>query len=320
MKFLLSLVILLFSSALFSQDIIIKLDGSEMDVKVAKIGNSEIEYRRKDQGSNGPVYTILKSEIFMIRYSDGTKDVFNPVPSVSNTPKQPSAVVSTPNQTALQQNPQIVETPLAPANTENAFDAKSSTSATPQHFPGQETHNLLNRTYYGYGGSYWAPFGISWFMYFSRGWGAYGNVRFRWVTYYDAYTIENGFGGLNVVENATNDVIDISGYERYESWNPFSRSTFAFGLTKVLNTNPSKSVLPGFYGGLCISRETRYYPYEQPYSSGYYLVRDGVNETLGMELEIGVTLLVRNFHFNTGVSYFNAVRSGDWTFGIGYSY
>ena len=146
----------------------------------------------------------------------------------------------------------------------------------------------------------------------------YANVRFRWFSQYDAYTLSDGQGGHYVIDRTTSNAVDLTGYSRDTDWNIYDRTTYSLGVSKILNPYQSETVYLGFYGGLCLSDETRFYPYEV--SDGYYIVRDDVNEALGLEVELGMTMIVSDFHFHTGVSYFNGVTSGDWTFGIGYSY
>jgi hypothetical protein len=58
-----------------AQDIILKVNGDEIQSRVAEIGLDEVKYHRFDN-LTGPVYSIKKSEIFMITYEDGTKDIF----------------------------------------------------------------------------------------------------------------------------------------------------------------------------------------------------------------------------------------------------
>jgi hypothetical protein len=57
------------------QDIIVKNDGNEIKAKVEEVLDTEIKYRKSDNLS-GPVYTMKKSEIFMVKYENGSKDVF----------------------------------------------------------------------------------------------------------------------------------------------------------------------------------------------------------------------------------------------------
>ena len=57
-------------------DIIVLKNGAEVSVKVIEIGLTEIKYK-KCENLSGPSYTIEKSDVFMIKYSNGTKDVFS---------------------------------------------------------------------------------------------------------------------------------------------------------------------------------------------------------------------------------------------------
>lgn len=73
-----------------SCDKIIFKDGNEMDVKVLKIDGGLIQYKRCDL-PDGPLYTTDKSTVFMIRYVNGTKALFNeeiPVSPKKNTPER----------------------------------------------------------------------------------------------------------------------------------------------------------------------------------------------------------------------------------------
>ncbi len=57
-----------------AQDIILKRDASEIEAKVLKVGSDEIEYK-KWNNLEGPTYTIPNSEVFIIKYQNGTKDI-----------------------------------------------------------------------------------------------------------------------------------------------------------------------------------------------------------------------------------------------------
>ena len=59
----------------FSQDVITKKSGAEIEARILKIGPSEIEYKRFDN-PDGPIFTMLKSDIATIRYENGTEDDF----------------------------------------------------------------------------------------------------------------------------------------------------------------------------------------------------------------------------------------------------
>lgn len=69
------IVIILISHNIYSQDIITKKDGTDIKAKVSEISDSEVKYK-KYENLDGPTYSLLKSEILLIRYENGTKDVF----------------------------------------------------------------------------------------------------------------------------------------------------------------------------------------------------------------------------------------------------
>jgi hypothetical protein len=72
-KIILLLVLSLPFIQLPAQDIIVKHDGVEIPATVTEIGDTEIKYTMPGRGV---VYTLSKSEVFMIKYKNGTKDVF----------------------------------------------------------------------------------------------------------------------------------------------------------------------------------------------------------------------------------------------------
>ncbi len=69
-------ILFLISIASKSQDIIIKKNGDEIKAKVAEIGVNEIKYKRFDF-QDGPVYTISKSEVVLVRYENGLNEIIN---------------------------------------------------------------------------------------------------------------------------------------------------------------------------------------------------------------------------------------------------
>ena len=60
----------------FAQDVITKKDGTDIQAKVLEVNENEVKYRRYDY-LDGPIFTMLKSDILIIRYENGTNDVFN---------------------------------------------------------------------------------------------------------------------------------------------------------------------------------------------------------------------------------------------------
>jgi hypothetical protein len=63
-------------TAINAQDVIYKRNGDEINAKVTEIGTDDVKYKKFDN-QDGPTYTISKSELIMIRYENGDKDMFN---------------------------------------------------------------------------------------------------------------------------------------------------------------------------------------------------------------------------------------------------
>jgi len=79
-------------SVLSAQDIITLKNGNDIQAIVQEIGDSDIKYKKADN-PNGPSYSLKKSEIFMIRYANGSKDVFAADDTPAPTPATTSAEV-----------------------------------------------------------------------------------------------------------------------------------------------------------------------------------------------------------------------------------
>ena len=60
----------------FSQDMITKKTGEDVSAKILEITNSEIKFKKTDN-LEGPIFSILKSDVLLIRYKNGSKDVFS---------------------------------------------------------------------------------------------------------------------------------------------------------------------------------------------------------------------------------------------------
>ena len=60
----------------FTQDIIYKKNGDKIEANVLEVGVDEVKYK-KFNVEEGPIYVLLKSDLFMIEYGDGSRDVFN---------------------------------------------------------------------------------------------------------------------------------------------------------------------------------------------------------------------------------------------------
>ena len=60
----------------FSQDVITLKTGEDINAKIVEVGLTDIKYKKFDN-IDGPSFTILKSDVLMTRYKNGTKDVYN---------------------------------------------------------------------------------------------------------------------------------------------------------------------------------------------------------------------------------------------------
>ncbi len=69
------IVFVLISLICKSQDIIVKTSGDEIRAKVTDIEIETVKFKMSDN-INGPTYTLPKSDVFMIKYENGTKNVF----------------------------------------------------------------------------------------------------------------------------------------------------------------------------------------------------------------------------------------------------
>ncbi len=65
---------ILLGQTVCAQDIIQKKDATEIQAKVLKITDTEIEYQRWDN-PDGPIYTIPAEDVFTITYQNGSKEV-----------------------------------------------------------------------------------------------------------------------------------------------------------------------------------------------------------------------------------------------------
>lgn len=60
----------------FSQDVITQKSGEDIQAKILEVNQTDVKYKKFDN-QNGPTFTLLKSEVIMIKYENGTNDYFN---------------------------------------------------------------------------------------------------------------------------------------------------------------------------------------------------------------------------------------------------
>ena len=157
--------------SVFAQDVITLKNGDDIQALVQEVSDVDIKYK-KAENPNGPNYILKKAEIFMIRYANGSKDVFveNAVPAKKvekNTPVQQNTQSQAlplnkevKETEKVKQNPapvqQNTQSQTLSSNIETKDVAKTKTLATiitPQtKFTSTiielSTHGYTNRTYY----------------------------------------------------------------------------------------------------------------------------------------------------------------------------
>ena len=67
-----------------AQDIITLKNGDEIRARVTEIGTTEIRYKRFEN-IDGPTIVLARSDVFLIRYENGTRDVINPITPNTST-------------------------------------------------------------------------------------------------------------------------------------------------------------------------------------------------------------------------------------------
>lgn len=88
--FLLFALLALLSSAAQAQDLLTKRSGEELAVKVVEITPAEVKYRRTDN-PDGPLITVWRTDVFMIRYANGAKELFDKAGAAATAaPSSPS--------------------------------------------------------------------------------------------------------------------------------------------------------------------------------------------------------------------------------------
>jgi hypothetical protein len=76
--------IILWSANAFAQDTLVMRNGDEILAKVEEVGVYEIKYHKADN-LTGPVYVALRANVFMIKYANGTHEVFSSAEAPAET-------------------------------------------------------------------------------------------------------------------------------------------------------------------------------------------------------------------------------------------
>ena len=84
-----TLLIFCLCASSVAQDMMVLKDATEMEVKITEIREREIAYKKWDF-QDGPTYTIEKGKVLFIKYSNGTKEVFNTSSTSTTSPEESS--------------------------------------------------------------------------------------------------------------------------------------------------------------------------------------------------------------------------------------
>ncbi len=77
MKNILLFILFICSSNIIkAQDTLSTRYGENILVKVIEVGTTEVKYKKLDH-LNGPVFSMLKSDLLMIKYENGTSEKFS---------------------------------------------------------------------------------------------------------------------------------------------------------------------------------------------------------------------------------------------------
>ena len=76
-KFLFAIGLLFGASAFsFAQDLITTKEGKDIQAKILEVNSTEVKYK-KYNNLDGPIFTMKKSEILLVRYENGENEVFS---------------------------------------------------------------------------------------------------------------------------------------------------------------------------------------------------------------------------------------------------
>ena len=76
-KFLFAIGLLFGASAFsFAQDLITTKEGKDIQAKILEVNSTEVKYK-KYNNIDGPIFTMKKSEILLVRYENGENEVFS---------------------------------------------------------------------------------------------------------------------------------------------------------------------------------------------------------------------------------------------------
>jgi hypothetical protein len=78
---LLFILFVCLSNIIKAQDTLSMRSGENILVKIIEVGTTEVKYKKQDN-LNGPVFSILKSDLLVIKYENGTKEDFSSIKKI----------------------------------------------------------------------------------------------------------------------------------------------------------------------------------------------------------------------------------------------
>lgn len=259
----------------FAQDVIFKSSGEEIKAKIVEIEDLKVKYR-KFENLDGPIYNVAKSEILLIRYQNGSIEVFKE----NNAPAAPAPAPVSP--------PAMREPAPAPAPVVSQFATPAPAIST------STSYDRDSRFYLAYSPGTYAPIGISMGS-LSDGGGFILSARFS----------PNSFGEVSIYEMSDADGMS----DDYWTWNyngeedQYRRGSITLAYAGKLAGKISGTSLHG-YVGLGYGYANYFYSYEQVgqrgTSYGNELVKYTDISKSSMEFEAGAILDLNGFNLNLG--------------------
>lgn len=75
-RFILLAFALMAGYCAYAQDLITRKDGTDIQAKILEVTTSEVKYK-KASNPDGPIFTISKSDILIVRYANGENEIFD---------------------------------------------------------------------------------------------------------------------------------------------------------------------------------------------------------------------------------------------------
>ena len=194
------LLVVATSSILQAQDTIYTKSGTTIPAKVYEVTQNEIRYQ-KASNLEGPIYTIDKTNVSLIEYKNGTKDVFGTDQSQANQAQQsqPNQNSNTYSKDGSYYGDDVYNQGQSSASNYTSSNYSNYNSGTSLSFMFGINSMLWGVPYYAgpwggwpYYSSYYQPY---WAYNYYRPWGGYAYGGFRGGYYGGGYGWRGGYRG-----------------------------------------------------------------------------------------------------------------------------